>query len=470
MEWPEQRPRPRAAAAFAITGLVPCVAVFALAPHDRLLDPLTFVLAACALAANLIEVEFARPLRVSASFVCCLMAAVLLGPAAAFAVAFVSEVGVWAVDRFDPVALASNCFATVAPTLLAAGIVAATGPRTNSDLLFDGAVALGAALALATNAVISVYLMAVCRGRGAAASLVAPRSLAPLLALNVGLTVLVAEGYRRIGLEASLFVLVVVLAFSYAVRLWLAAANESRRADDLSKSRGLLVAQALNAEDRERRNLAERLHDEAVQNLLAARQEIEDAELGNQHSLSRAQVAIEQTVEQLRDAVFDLHPSVLEHAGLAAALSTLADRQARRSGSNVSVTVVPAAAGVADQLAFSLCREFLANAAQHARATSVSVNVDRGPSELRIDVRDNGVGFDEAERESALRDGHIGLASSTHRVEALGGRLELTTSPGAGTSIHVAIPVTDAVVGYSSNPRRMASATAAARSDTSSLP
>ncbi|MDX6669353.1 MAG: two-component system, NarL family, sensor kinase, partial [Solirubrobacteraceae bacterium] len=265
-------------------------------------------------------------------------------------------------------------------------------------------------------------------------------------------------------------VLVVVLAFSYAVRLWLAAANESRRADELSKSRGLLVAQALNAEDRERRNLAERLHDEAVQNLLAARQEIEDAELGNQHSLSRAQVAIEQTVEQLRDAVFDLHPSVLEHAGLAAALSTLADRQARRSGSNVSVTVVPAAAGVADQLVFSLCREFLANAAQHARATSVSVNVDRAPSELRIDVRDNGVGFDEAERESALRDGHIGLASSTHRVEALGGRLELTTSPGTGTSIHVAIPVTDAAAGYSSNPRRMASATAAARSDTSSLP
>jgi two-component system, NarL family, sensor kinase len=470
MEWSAQRPRPRAAAALALAGLIPCVVVFALAPHDRLLDPLTLVLAACALAANLLEVEFARPLRVSASFVCCVMAAVLLGPAAAFAVAFVSEVGVWALDRFDPVALASNCFATVAPTLLAAAFVEATGPLTNAGILFDVAVALGAAVALATNAVISVYLMALCRGRPAAASLVAPRSLAPLLALNVSLTVLVAEGYRRIGLEASLFVLVVILAFSYAVRLWLAEANESKRVEELSNGRGLLIAQALKAEDRERRNLAERLHDGAVQNLLAARQEIEDAELGNQDSLSRAQTAIEQTVEQLRDAVFDLHPSVLEHAGLAAALSTLAEKQARRSRFTVSLTIDPAAAGVADEVVFSLCREFLANAAQHARATSVSLNVERGPAELVIYVRDDGVGFDEAESQSAVREGHIGLASSTHRVEALGGQLELTTTPGTGTSIRVTIPVADALASHSSSPRRMASATAAARSDTSSLP
>jgi two-component system NarL family sensor kinase len=365
--------------------------------------------------------------------------------------------------------LINNCFATIAPTLAVAVLADVTALRHDDGLLFGSGVACLAALGLAANASLATYLTGLRRGTSARANLRASRSFVPLLALNVALAVLVAEAYRRIGLEASIFVVVLILVFSYMGRLLMAATNRSKRIEELSASRGLLVAQALDAEDRERRNLAERLHDEAVQNLLAARQEVEDAELGKD-SLARAQVAIEQTVEQLRDAVFDLHPSVLEHAGLAAALSTLAERQARRSGSNVSATVDPAAAGVADQLVFSLCREFLANAAQHARATLVSLSVDRGPSELRIDVRDNGVGFDEAKRPSALRDGHIGLASSTHRVEALGGRLELTTSPGTGTSIHVAIPVTDALASYSSNPRRMASATAAARSDTSSLP
>src|SRR5947208_2028053 len=138
MERPVQRPRPRAAAVIALAGLIPCVVAFALAPHDRLLDPLTFVLAACAVVANLTEVEFARPLRVSASFVCCVMAAVFLGPAAAFVIALVSELVPWILDRFDLVALVSNCFATIAPTLLAAALIDATGPH--DGVTFDGTV------------------------------------------------------------------------------------------------------------------------------------------------------------------------------------------------------------------------------------------------------------------------------------------------------------------------------------------
>jgi signal transduction histidine kinase len=398
------------------------------------------------------------------------LASVFLGIAPAVGIVVISEVGAWLIDRFDTGALISNCFATTAPTLAVAALADVTALRYDDGLLFDSGVACLAALGLAANASLATYLTSLRRGTSALANLRASRSFVPLLAVNVALAVLVAEAYRRIGLEASIFVVVLILGFSYMGRLLTAATNRSKRIEELSASRGLLVAQALNAEDRERRSLAERLHDDAVQNLLVARQEVEDAELGKEDSLARAQMAIEQTVEQLRDAVFDLHPSVLEHAGLAAALSTLAEKQARRSGSSVSVTVDPAATGVADQLIFSLCREFLVNAAQHARARSVSLIVDRGPCEIRIDVRDNGVGFDEAERQAALRDGHIGLASSTHRVEALGGRLDLTTSPGTGTSIHIAIPVTNALATYSSNPRRMASATAAARSDTSSLP
>jgi two-component system NarL family sensor kinase len=368
------------------------------------------------------------------------MAAIFLGPAPAFAVALVSEVGAWLVDRFDPVALISNCLASIGPTLLASALAQAAGADHQQGVAFDGIVACAATLALATNAVIAAFLMALCRGRAPAALLRASGSLAPLLALNVALSVLVAEAYSRIGIEASVFVLVLILVFSYTVRLLTAATERSRRVAELSESRGLLVAQALNAEDRERRNLAEWLHDGAVQNLLAARQDIEEAELGARESLTRAQATIERTVEQLRDAVFDLHPAVLDHAGLPAALAAIAEKESQRGRFRVHLAIDPAATGPTDQLVFSICKELLINAAKHSRARDVAMTVSRTNADILIEVTDDGVGFKETDRHSALEQGHIGLASSAERVDASGGTFEIVTMPGQGTKIRVTVP------------------------------
>ena len=75
--------------------------------------------------------------------------------------------------------------------------------------------------------------------------------------------------------------------------------------------------EALDAEDRERRRLAESLHDEAIQNLLA-RQDLKEAEWRTPGAIEHARRGIDSSVGQLRATVFDLHPYVLEHAGLAA--------------------------------------------------------------------------------------------------------------------------------------------------------
>src|SRR5919202_447781 len=101
----------------------------------------------------------------------------------------------------------------------------------------------------------------------------------------------------------------------------------------LAAERSRLLADTLEAEQRERRALAESLHDHALQNLLSARHELEEAGEGTSHpALDRADRALAETVAQLREAVFELHPYVLEEAGLKAALRSVAQQAATRAG------------------------------------------------------------------------------------------------------------------------------------------
>lgn len=218
----------------------------------------------------------------------------------------------------------------------------------------------------------------------------------------------------------------------------------TQRADEverLSAGRGRLVAQALDAEDRERRRLASALHDEAVQNLLAARNEL----VGG-GDVAFVQHGLDRTIEQLRDAVFDLYPATLDHAGLAAALEAVAEHAGRRAHFTWEVEVDPDATGVHDPLLFSLARELIINVAKHAEASAVTVRVRSTPGELQLEVADDGRGLDPERLRSAPRDGHIGLASATERVEALDGRLEIAAQRDQGTLVRARIPLRGAAV------------------------
>src|SRR5207247_6463606 len=167
---------------------------------------------------------------------------------------------------------------------------------------------------------------------------------------------------------------------------------------ELSTSRGRLVAEALNAEERARRALAQELHDDALQSLLAARQDLEEAKEGSDAGLARADAAVQATVIKLRDAVFELHPATLEHAGLEPALIALAAEQGRRAGFRAHVSVDPNVSGVNDHLLFSLARELITNVAKHAHAQTLSVRLTRVGQDIELRVRDDGRGFDPRDR------------------------------------------------------------------------
>jgi two-component system NarL family sensor kinase len=210
----------------------------------------------------------------------------------------------------------------------------------------------------------------------------------------------------------------------------------------LAEQREQLASHALSAEQRERRRLAELLHDESVQSLSLARQELIDfRRTGNEESFERAQAAIQETLGQLRGEIFELHPYVLDHAGLPAALRAIADRTAARIDGQVTVAVDPAATGRYDELIVVLVRELLANVVKHSGAARVVVTVAIDSERIELEVRDDGAGFDPTRRASALLDGHVGLASAEQRVRSAGGELTLASSPGRGTVVRARLPV-----------------------------
>jgi two-component system, NarL family, sensor kinase len=209
----------------------------------------------------------------------------------------------------------------------------------------------------------------------------------------------------------------------------------------LAGRRERLAAHSLAAEQRERRRLAENLHDESVQTLSLARQELADYHrTGGEPAFERARAAIDETLAQLRGEIFELHPYVLDHAGLSAALRAMADRCAERMGAEVTVAVDPAAVGRHDELIVVLARELLTNVVKHSRARHVVVSVAADHERIELEVRDDGVGFDAARREAALLDGHVGLASSEQRLRSVRGELLVRSRPGAGTVVQAVLP------------------------------
>jgi two-component system, NarL family, sensor kinase len=209
----------------------------------------------------------------------------------------------------------------------------------------------------------------------------------------------------------------------------------------LAEERSRLLADALSAEQRERKALAEALHDQAIQNLLSARHELEEASESFSHaSLDRAEAALAETVGQLREAIFELHPYVLEEAGLEAGLRSIAQRTASRGGFELQLDLRYDHRNFRDQLLFSAARELLANVVRHADARLVTLGLSELNGEVELVVEDDGVGFPPERLGEQLADGHVGLASQRIRIEAAGGRMRVASSPGEGTRVEIHVP------------------------------
>jgi two-component system NarL family sensor kinase len=244
---------------------------------------------------------------------------------------------------------------------------------------------------------------------------------------------------------AGRFIVVQVgfLAWLGLAAVLLSALLERRttRLSELAAARRRLITDALTAEERERRSLAEGLHDHAIQNLLSARHDLAEAGGASPHvALERADDALAKTIGELREAVFELHPYVLEQAGLPTALRALAQRAARHGDFRVELDLRYERRNPHESLLLIAAREALANATQHARATKVSVSLAASENEVRLEIRDDGDGFDLRDLPKRIAEGHIGLQSQRERIESVRGTVDIDSAPGRGTTVSIRVP------------------------------
>jgi two-component system NarL family sensor kinase len=182
------------------------------------------------------------------------------------------------------------------------------------------------------------------------------------------------------------------------------------------------------------------IHDGPLQSVLSAGQDVEDLRSGDFQALERAAQALDDAIAGLRGIVFELHPALLSRGGLVAALEAFARDQAARGRFQATVHVDTDAIGLRDRLVFSIARELLVNAARHANATRVRVEVLRQSERLCVVVEDDGKGIDSMARAVAIERGHIGLASLEERVDAVGGEVRIETGSASGTRVIAALP------------------------------
>jgi two-component system NarL family sensor kinase len=200
----------------------------------------------------------------------------------------------------------------------------------------------------------------------------------------------------------------------------------------------------METESRERQRLAEGLHDGAVQSVLAVRHDLEHVAVATPDSeeLARADEALLEVVRQLRSTIFEMHPHVLEAAGLAAAVRQVAELAARRGEFELTLDLDESSGQSAgDRVLFSVFRELITNVVKHAGAQHVTITLRALPAARLLTVADDGRGFDPDLAEARASEGHIGLPSQRVRLETVGGSLEISAAERGGTVAVARVPV-----------------------------
>jgi signal transduction histidine kinase len=222
-----------------------------------------------------------------------------------------------------------------------------------------------------------------------------------------------------------------VAAFAELVSL---AIENAEARQELAASRARLVAAA----DEARRRIERDLHDGAQQRLVAAALELSilDRRLERDPNeartvLTRAREHLEGGLGDLRDLARGIHPAVLTERGLNAALDALVDHSPVPV--DLRITLPARLDAAIEATVYFLVSEALTNVAKYAQADAVSVDVMATNGDLVVTIADDGVGGADPGQGSGLR----GLVD---RVHAIGGRLQVTSSPGQGTRLRAHLP------------------------------
>jgi PAS domain S-box-containing protein len=217
------------------------------------------------------------------------------------------------------------------------------------------------------------------------------------------------------------------------------------------EDRTSLLRRTNSAIESERNRIARDLHDGPVQGVSAASLSLEAALLmigagdvdRGVDVLSKVRKELADEADALRALMSGLRPPVLEERGLMPALREAVTRFGIEQGveTDLAGTLPRPLSADLETLAYRVVQEALTNAAKHARAGNVTVSVETTATSLRVEIEDDGRGFDSAMTREFLRQGRVGLASMRERVELANGTFVIRSNPGRGTSIVATLPV-----------------------------
>jgi two-component system NarL family sensor kinase len=182
----------------------------------------------------------------------------------------------------------------------------------------------------------------------------------------------------------------------------------------------------------ERRRIARELHDDIIQRLWSVRL------MTQGQNGAEAGIALETIMGDLRTIAHELHPPALSNLNLGEALRDLAERHFSSELPTVSIEISgDAELETAKAIAlYRVAQEAFTNITKHSGATRARLTLSKLPSQIQLEVEDNGIGL------VAARSGDsFGLRGIHERMEMLGGRASVTTHPGGGTIVRATVPL-----------------------------
>ena len=222
---------------------------------------------------------------------------------------------------------------------------------------------------------------------------------------------------------------------------------QSRR---LQEQLRLLSRQILSVQEEERKRISRELHDVIAQMLTGINVQLATLKTeatvntkGLSRKISRTQRLVEKSVDIVHRFARELRPAVLDDLGLIPALHSFMKSFTKETGIRVSLTVfagVEKLSSAKRTVLYRVAHEALTNVACHAQASRVEVSIRRLPKAVRMDISDNGKGFEPKRILFVSRCKRLGLLGIKERVEMVGGNFTVESAPGSGTTIQAQIP------------------------------
>jgi signal transduction histidine kinase len=237
-----------------------------------------------------------------------------------------------------------------------------------------------------------------------------------------------------------------LVAYNAQLEMTVASRTEALREamTDLEKvddQRRRLLTHVVRAQEDERTRIANDIHDDPLQKLVAAKMKIELAGRGStdHRMLDDIRESLRACISSLRLLLFDLRPPILDEEGVGAAIRYVLEQWKTDIAFDVQDELGLEIPSETRAIFFRIAHEALTNARKHADASHLDIEVAPKQAGFQMRISDNGVGFDPVDV-AASKPGHLGLVAMRERAEMAGGKIDLYSLPGSGTVLEVWMP------------------------------